>query len=87
MEHNQLLHVITIVDGVSEELVGVVKIEYFDLNAFVVQFDVDTKRDPQMLDRYSIGPDDARFLEAQLGRSLEFEFSRFAYFVEAARRD
>lgn len=81
-----VVHVVAIIDGSTEELVDVIEIPTFELKSFSVQFDVDPKVDPDMHDRYSVGPDDMVFLEKVLGRKLSFDFSQFAYFVEAVRR-
>lgn len=82
-----LVHVLTVVDGKTEELVDLLELRLFNLQQFAKQFDVDTTADPDMLDRYSVGPDDVPFLEQQLGRKLAFDFQRFAYFIEAAKKD
>jgi hypothetical protein len=78
-------HVLSVFDGDSEELVEIFEIENFSLEAFAVQFDVPDKTDPEMLDRYAVGPDDVRFLEQAIGRPLTFDFSKYGYFIEAAR--
>jgi hypothetical protein len=80
-----ICHVLSVFDGDSEELVEIFEIENFSLEAFAEQFDVPTKTDPEMLDRYAVGPDDVRFLEQAIGRPLCFDFSKYGYFVEAAR--
>jgi hypothetical protein len=82
-----LCHVLTVVDGSSEEVVDVHELESFDLHAFCHQFDVPVERDPQMLDRYAVGPDDVAFLHKVMEIELPFEFSTYAYFIEAAERD
>lgn len=82
-----LVHVLTVVDGTTEELVDLLELKAFNLQQFAKQFDADIEVDPEMLDRYSVGPDDVPFLEQQLGRKLSFDFQRFAYFIEAAKKD
>lgn len=84
---SDICHVLSIIDGTSEEVVDVHEIHPFDLAAFRHQFDVPVESDPEMLDRYAVGPDDTTFLCGALGIDLPFDFSRFAYFIEAARRD
>jgi hypothetical protein len=79
-------HVLTVVDGSSEEVIDAHELEPFDLQAFCHQFDVPVERDPQMLDRYAVGPDDAAFLHEVLEIELPFDFSTYAYFIEAAER-
>lgn len=79
-------HVLTVVDGSSEEIIDVHELEPFDLQAFCHQFDVPVERDPQMLDRYAVGPDDVAFLHKVMEIELPFEFSTHAYFIEAAER-
>ena len=84
-KNNEILHVLSIVDGKTEEIVEVVEFKNFGLADFCRQFDVDPKSDPKMLDRYSVGPDDASFLDKVLFKPVHFDFARFAYFVEAVR--
>jgi hypothetical protein len=79
--------VLSILDGTTEEVIDVHEIHPFDLAAFLHQFDVPVESDPEMLDRYAVGPDDATFLSTALGIDLSFDFTRFAYFIEAARKD
>ncbi len=83
---NEVVHVITIIDGATEDFLDIIQFPTFDLKAFHIQFDVDPTADPEMLDRYSVGPDDLPFLEKTLGRQLNFDFARYAYFIEAAQR-
>ena len=80
-----ICHVLSVFDGDSEELVEIFEIEHFSLEAFTEQFDVSTKTDPEMFDRYAVGPDDVRFLEQAIGRPLSFDFSKYGYFIEATR--
>lgn len=85
--HSAICHVLSILDGATEEVVDVHEIHPFDLAAFRHQFDVPVESDPEMLDRYAVGPDDTTFLSGSLGVNLSFDFGRFAYFIEAARKD
>jgi hypothetical protein len=82
-----ICHVLTVVHGTSEEVVDVHELEPFDLVAFCHQFDVPVEHDPQMLDRYAVGPDDVAFLHGIMEIELPFNFATHAYFIEAARRD
>lgn len=82
-----ICHILTVVDGKSEEVIDAFEIDAFDLASFTHQFDVPVETDPAMLDRYSVGPDDASFIERALGFSVGFDFARCAYFVEAAEKD
>jgi len=75
-------HALTVIDGSREEVVDVHEIEPFDLPAFCKQFDVPVEHDPHMMDRYAVGPDDIEFLNNALGVDLEYDFTRFAYFIE-----
>jgi hypothetical protein len=43
--------------------------------------------DPEMLERYAIGPDDAPFVFGVLGFEMKLDFARFGYFIEAAQKD
>mgnify|MGYP006279771705 CR=1 FL=1 len=81
-----ICHVLSIYDGLTEDLVDVIEIPTFSLERFAAQFDVSLESDPQMLDRYAVGPDDAHFVLQAIGRSVDLDFSRFGYFIEAARR-
>jgi len=82
-----LCHLLTVVHGESGELLDFVEIHDFDLPSFCAQFAVPIESDPEMLERYAIGPDDVAFLNGVIGRELNFEFSRFGYFIEAAKKD
>jgi hypothetical protein len=86
MTEELLVHVLTVIEGESEELVHLVELKGFVATEYHQQFDVDPKGDPEMLDRYSVGPDDVPFLEKQLKKPINFDFKRFAYFIEAARK-
>jgi hypothetical protein len=81
-----LLRALTVIDGNTEELVDLHELEPFDLPAFAAQFDVPIQTDPEMLDRYAVGPDDVSFLAKAMGIELVYDFSRYAYFIEALRR-
>lgn len=81
-----LLRALTVIDGNTEELVDLHELEPFDLHAFAAQFDVPIETDPEMLDRYAVGPDDVSFLSKAMGIELAYDFSRYAYFIEALRR-
>lgn len=80
-------HVLTIIEGETEELFDAYEISGFQLAAFLQQFDVPIETDPEMLDRYAVGPDDADFVLQALGFELSFDFARYAYFIEAAEND
>jgi len=82
-----LVHVITVIDGQTESLVNLLELKGFVASDYHQQFDVDPIADPDMLDRYSIGPDDVAFLVRHAGVQVNFDFERFAYFIEAAQRD
>lgn len=82
-----ICHILTVVDGESDEVLDFIEIANFDLPAFAKQFAVPLERDPEMLDRYAIGPDDVTFIEKQLNTPLSFDFSTYAYFIEAVVRD
>ncbi len=86
LSHDKLFRALTIIDGGTEEVVDILELENFDLQAFAHQFDVPVESDPLMLDRYAVGPDDVQFLSKALGIDLPYDFSRFAYFIEALKR-
>ena len=83
----RVTHVLAVYDGISEEIIDVVKIVQFNLAEFIDQFDVDPERDPQMEDRYAVGPDDLPFLGKKLANQIAFDLSTKAYFVEAVADD
>jgi len=85
--YEPICHVLATLDGETEELIEVLEISHFDLTAFSKQFDVPVESDPEMLDRYAVGPIDIDFLRSRISPDLQFDFSRYAYFIEAARRD
>jgi hypothetical protein len=82
-QSQNLVHALIIMDGNSEEVVDVVQFSTFDLAAFSHQFDVPVQYDPDMLDRYAVGPDDISFLSAYLERPILFDFTTYGYWVEA----
>lgn len=83
---NNLFRALTVVDGETEEVVDIHELEPFDLPAFAKQFDVPIETDPNMLDRYAVGPDDVSFLATVMGVELSYDFHRYAYFIEALKR-
>jgi hypothetical protein len=82
-----ICRVLAIFDGETEELAEVIELLNFDLNSFTTQFDVPVETDPQMLDRYAVGPIDVEFMRAHVPVGIAFEFSRYAYFIDAAKRE
>ena len=82
----QACHILTLINGKTEELMDLIEIKGFDLNKFCVQFDVPVESDPEMLDRYAVGPDDAQFVIDAIGVVIAFDFAKYAYFIEAAER-
>lgn len=76
-------HILHVVDGATEETLHVVEIVNFDLPQFARQFDVPTQTDPEMLDRYVVGPDDLDFLSQFIGTDIAFDFSSNGYWIEA----
>lgn len=87
MGSRSLVHVLTVIDGKTEELLHLVELKTFTATEFQKQFDVDPEKDPEMMDRYSVGPDDLGFLEKHIGKPLNFDFKRYAYFIEAATKE
>ena len=84
---SSICRVLAIFDGETEELLDVIELVNFDLQAFTTQFDVPIETDPHMLDRYAVGPIDVDFLRQYLPAELDFEFSTHAYFLDAAKRE
>ena len=79
-------HYLVSYDGATEEVVEIVRIEHFSLQEFSEVFDV-PPQDPEMHDRYAVGPDDVKFLRSKLTREIDFKFSEMAYFVEALQTE
>lgn len=82
-----ICRVLAIFDGETEELVEVFELVNFDLHSFTTQFDVPVETDPQMLDRYAVGPIDVDFMRTHVPAGIEFDFTRYAYFIDAAKRE
>ncbi|MEY4701749.1 MAG: hypothetical protein RL326_1936 [Pseudomonadota bacterium] len=82
-----ICRVLAIFDGETEDLVDVIELVNFDLQTFTSQFDVPIETDPQMLDRYAVGPIDVDFLLQHLPADLDFNFTTHAYFLDAAKRE
>jgi hypothetical protein len=83
---SDICRVLSIVDGVSEEVVDVIELPHFSVETFSRQFDVPVETDPDMHDRYAVGPDDVEFLRREVGIQMVFDFSRYGYFIEAVYR-
>ncbi len=83
---DDVVRILSIFDGRSEKLHHFIEIQNFSLSEFAQQFDVDLQQDTQMLDRYSVGPDDLTFLTKYLNEELDFDFRLYGYFIEAVRR-
>jgi hypothetical protein len=79
-------HVLSIYDGVTEQLIDAIEIKDFDLSLFIQQFDVCPESDPEMLLLYGVGPDDVEFVVPRLEKPIDFQFSTLAYFIEAANK-
>ena len=82
-----ICRVLAIFEGDTENLVDVIELVNFDLHTFTSQFDVPIETDPQMLDRYAVGPIDVDFLRQHLPDDLDFNFTTHAYFLDAAKRE
>jgi hypothetical protein len=87
MKNVSVCHILHIIDGATEETVDAIELTGFDLSAFRLQFDVPDQFDPDMLDRYAVGPDDVTFLVKYLNVSLTFDFTNRGYWIEAVRKD
>lgn len=85
-ELSDICHVLSIVDGSTEEVIDIIEIPHFSVESFSRQFDVPVEIDPQMHDRYAVGPDDVEFLRREVGMQMVFDFARFGYFIEAVYR-
>jgi hypothetical protein len=82
-----IARVLTVVDGTTEEVVEIIEFKVFDLGSFAQQLDVPVQYDPDMLDRYAVGPDDVAFVQQHLASEVAFDFSAYGYFIEAYNRD
>ena len=87
MKNTGICHVLVVIDGASEEILEVVELLNFNKRAFAEQLDVPTLTDPEMLDRYVIGPDDVDFVSPYLSKTVEFNFSDSGYWIEAVKYD
>jgi len=83
-QEEPICHVLVIIDGKTEETLDIVELTRFELGPFRNQFDVPVESDPDMLDRYVVGPDDEAFLRQYLDRQITFDFSANGYWIEAA---
>jgi hypothetical protein len=86
VDTSQLMRALVVLDGETEDVLDILELQGFDLKAFLVQFDVPVETDPEMLDRYAVGPDDADFVNDHLEVSMVFDFRRNAYFIDALDR-
>jgi hypothetical protein len=81
-----IAHVLVVLDGLSEDVLDAIELVNFDLTLFCQQFDVPTQYDPDMLDRYVVGPDDIAFLKPYLPKPVDFNFESHGYWIEAVTR-
>jgi len=81
-----LMRALVVIDGESEDVLDIHELQGFDLDSFLEQFDVPVETDPEMLDQYAVGPDDADFVNDHLEVSMVFDFRRNAYFIDALDR-
>lgn len=86
VDTSHLMRALVVLDGETEDVLDILELQGFDLKAFLVQFDVPVETDPEMLDRYAVGPDDADFVNDHLEVSMVFDFRRNAYFIDALDR-
>ena len=84
---HDICRVLAVFDGETEQLQDVIELVGFELESFVTQFDVPVESDPEMLDRYAVGPADLDFLRRHLTEEIEFDFTKFGYFIDAAKRE
>lgn len=87
MKKNDICHVLVVINGANEEVIEVVELLNFDKQAFMEQLDVPVLTDPDMLDRYVVGPDDVEFVSTYLSKRIEFNFSTTGYWIEAIKYD
>lgn len=80
-------HVLTVVDGVTEEVIDVIELPNLSLEAFRRHYEVPAHDDPEMVDRYSVGPDDLAFVRQAAGQEVHFDLTKYAYFIEAVLLD
>lgn len=80
-------HVLTVVDGESEEVIDVIELPNLSLEAFRRHYEVTINDDPEMVDRYSVGPDDIAFVQQAAGGEVYFDMTKYAYFIEAVLVD
>lgn len=86
VDTSQLMRALVVLDGETEDVLDILELQGFDLKAFLVQFDVPVETDPEMHDRYAVGPDDTDFVNDHLEVSMVFDFRRNAYFIDALDR-
>lgn len=84
---SKVCHVLVVINGTTEDIERVVELQNFDKEAFMNQLDVPKQSDPDMLDRYVIGPDDVSFVKNYLPESVNFDFSNLGYWIEAVTRN
>jgi hypothetical protein len=82
----QIVHLLVIVDGKSDEPIDLIEIPRFSLKDFCDQFDVPVQYDPEMLEIYVVGPDDVSFLKSYLDIDINFDLSSRGYWIEAVTR-
>ena len=81
------IQVVTRYDGETEDLIDIYRLNPIPGAEFIDHFDVDLLIDPALSDRYSITPEDINFLKPFIKAEVNFDFAKFAYFIETVLDD
>ena len=79
---NTIARVLTVFTNPAEDFVTEHPLSSFDLEQFRQWFNEDGG-DPLMYNCYLIAPKDVEFVSGFLNEPIEFDFSRYCYFVES----
>ncbi len=84
---DHIVHILAIYDGKSEDLIEIIELPHFSPEKMIAHYEIDTAADPDIHNRYSVGPDDISIVNQAAGREISFDFTANGYFIEAVRDD
>ena len=83
---NKIGRFLVVYDGDTEEVSELIALDNVDLDTLKDLLDV-PPTDPEMHDRYVVGPDEFEQISSYFPEKVEPDFSQNAYFVEAIVED
>ena len=79
---SQIIRHLTCYSILNEELIFETKVSDFNLEAFQIEFGIDTCN--PMFDSYKINADNLKFIlqQIKIANTIDWDFDRFSYYIE-----